>query len=256
MRLRFLIRSLLPVVVLSTAALAEDVEARRPTVDLGVGFRGFTRSFGTTDGTSTVLGYAGASSGVAAEATYFPGAFATKGVWGDLGLFGEGLLSLGLTTAFSDNHFATSAVTLRGGLMGRVPWGRHMLLVHAGVESRAFEVAATSVEGVSRPALPNLALLGPRAGLGYRLAVTAPITLQVKAALGWALERGELGTAGYFPSSSAVTLDAQVAVSFAITAGVEVRVAGDWSRAFIALDASHTAADQSFGGGLMLAVCL
>lgn len=241
--------------VLSTAALAEDVEPRRPTVDLGIGFRGFTRAFVTSYGTDTVPEYAGASSGVAAEAAYFPGAFATKGVWGDLGLFGEGLLSLGLTSTFSGSHFATSAVTLRGGLMARVPWGRHMFLVHAGVESRAFDVAATSVEGGSRPALPNIAFLGPRAGLGYRVAVTAPITLQVKAALGWAPERGKLGTTG-FPFSSAVTLDAQVALSFAIVAGVEVRVAGDWSRAFIALDASHTAADQSFGGGLMLAVCL
>lgn len=246
--------------VLSTAALAEDVEPRRPTVDLGIGFRGFTRAFVTSYGTDTVPEYAGASSGVAAEAAYFPGAFATKGVWGNFGLFGEGLLSLGLTTSFSvgssNYHSATSAVTLRGGLMARVPWGRHMLLVHAGVESRAFDVAATSVEGVRRPALPNVAFLGPRAGLGYRVAVTAPITLQVKAALGWAPERGELGTTGYFPFSSAVTLDAQVALSFAIVAGVELRVAGDWSRTFIALDASHTAADQSFGGGLMLAVCL
>jgi hypothetical protein len=250
------LRLLLPLAVLSTAAVADELEARRPTVDLGVGFRGFTRTFGNTDGTSTTLGYSGASSGVAAEASYFPGAFATKSLWGDLGLFAEGQLSLGLTTTFSSNHFATSATTVRGGLAVRVPSGRHMLLVHAGVESRAFSVAATSVEGVNRPALPNVGFLGPRAGLGYRVALTSPITLQVKAAFGWALQQGELGSAGYFPSSSTFGLDAQVAVSFAITAGVEVRVIGDWSRAFITLDASHTAADQSFGGGVMLAVGL
>ena len=250
-------RFLVAVGLLSTAALGEEpVSAARPTVDLGVGFRAFTRTFGNTDGAATVLGYAGSAGGVAVDASYFPGAFATKSLAGDLGLFGEGQFSLGLTSEHGTDHFATSATTLRGGLALRVPSGRHTVLFHAGVESRAFRVASTSAEGRSRPLLPDVGYLGPRAGLGYRVVLTAPLSLELKAGFTWAVGRGELASVAYFPSSSAFALDAQVAVSFAIVSSIQLRAFGDFSRYFISLDASHGAADQSFGGGLALAVNL
>lgn len=240
----------------NVGAASEVAELARPTVEVGVGFRGFTRTFGTSDTSGASFGYTGASSGVALEAGYFPGAFATQGPWGNLGLFAEGQFSLGLTSTFGAAHFATSATALRGGLTARIPSGRHALLLQAGVESRAFRIAAASVEGVSRPTLPDVGYLGPRVGLGYRLAVTAPISLEARVGFTWALEHGELGEARYFPGASAFAFDGRLAVAFTVLPSVELRLAGDWSRYFITLGASGTAADQSFGGGALLAISL
>lgn len=240
----------------NVGAAGQTPELARPTVEVAVGFRGFTRTFGTTDSSSEGFGYTGASSGVALEASYFPGAFATQGPWGNLGLFAEGQFSLGLTSTFGAAHFATSATVLRGGVTARIPSGRHGLLVQAGVESRAFRIAATSVEGVSRPTLPDVGYLGPRVGLGYRLAVTAPVSLEARVGFTWALEHGELVAARYFPGASAFALDGRLAVAFTVLPSVELRLVGDWSRYFITLGTSGAAADQSFGGGALLAITL
>ncbi len=254
----------LTVCLCSLAAVAEEqvsqaavIEIARPSVDFGVGFHGFTRSFGPTDGTRTVGSWNGGGTGVAVEGSWYPAASASKGFLGNLGVAGEGQTSIGLTTLdLARVQFAARASLVRAGLAVRVPSGRHELLVTAGVSYQSFEVATVSADGATkRPHLYDVGYLGPRLGLGYAVALSNAFSLRARVGFTYTLARGELEVAA-FPSSSAFGFDAQLGVTFTVLPSLQLRAGADLAEVAVNLDGSHTAGDLSIGGTLALAVAL
>ena len=227
----------------------------RTSLDFAVGYRGFARSFGPTDGTRTVGTWSGAGQGVAVEGSWYPASSVTTGVLGNLGLFGEGQTSLGLPTEYGGGVFATRASLVRGGLAWRAFAGRHQLLVTAGVSYQYFGVAGESNKGVARPAVFDVGYLGPRLGLGYALAVTPAFSLRLRAGFTYTLSRGELERVA-FPSAVAFGLDAQLGANLTLMPGLQLRASVDASQVMLTLDATHRAGDGSVGGSLALAVAL
>ena len=232
-----------------TAEVGPKVE--RSTFDFGVGLRGFTRSFGTTDGSGAVPHWSGGSPGVAVSGAWFPGAFATKSLWGDLGLTVDGNFAIGLATQYGTQTYATSATLLRGAVALRVPSGRHQFLVGVGIESSQFSIAAQSTASQSRPSLPDVAWFGPRGSLGWAVALGETVSFTLKAGVMVVTSSGPL--AATFPQLSAVGLDGSAGLSLTMLPSLAVRLHGDFSRLFVSLDATHPAAETSFGGGVSVA---
>jgi hypothetical protein len=236
------------------AAVEAPLATPRPTLDLGAGYRGFTRSFGLDNGSTSLPRFDGVAGGVGVEAQCFPFASVAQGLGGNLGLYGEGQFSLGLAAVFNGKLYEASATTLRGSVALRVPFDASELLLHAGVGYQAFTLATKSVDGSGTLGPSDLGLLGPRVGLGYRLQLARAWSVQARAAMLITLSRGKLGE--LYPASSGFGLDAALSVSVTVVPGVQLRLAGDWSRAFLNLAPFLTATEQQFGGAFLVAVAL
>jgi hypothetical protein len=235
--------------------VAAALLAERPTLDFGVGYRGFARTFGLDSGSTSLPRYAGTGASVAVEAGLFPFASVTTSAWGNLGLVGEGHFSFGLLASRLGHDYAAEAITLRGGLALRVPFGASEVLLHAGVGYQSFQLATTSTDNAG--ALLTQAdpgFLGPRSGIAYRLRVTERLALQARAAFLITLSRGQLDQR--FPRATAFGLDAGLQVALMLVPGVQLRLSGDWSRVFLSLDGGLPATEQQFGGTLSVAVAL
>ncbi len=235
-------------------ALPTEPRVERPTLDFGVGLRGFNRAFGTTNGSGAIPQWNGAAPGVMVSGGWFPGAFATSSLAGDLGLVAEGHFAVGMTTQFGSQLYATTATVLRGGLAMRFPTGRHQFFLGAGVESSTFTVSPTSVKGQARPDLPDVAWFGPRGTLGWAVALGETVSFSLKASGAYMLTGGPLQVT--YPGEQAFGIDGSGVLSWSVVPNLSVRLHGDFSRVFIALDVRHPAAETTFGGGLGLAVHL
>jgi hypothetical protein len=231
-------------------ALAGEVTS----LDFGVGFRGFGRSFGPTDGTRTVGSWSGSGMGVVVEGQWFPAATMTKSFLGYLGVVGEGQASLGLATEYGAAKFATRATLVRGALAAKVPFGAHALLITTGVGSQYFGVASTAVDGATRPAVYDVNYFGPRAAIALRLALSSAFALGARVGALFTVARGELDTA--FVRASAFGLDAQLGVTFAVLPQLLLRANADFAHQFVALGSGHTAGDTTFGGSFAVALAL
>jgi hypothetical protein len=244
-----------PEAVVATPAAPEPV-AERTSLDFGVGFRGFTRSFGPSDGTRTVGSWSGGGSGVMVQGTWYPGASASPGFAGNLGVFGEGTAAIGLTTTYAGAQFATQASLVRGGVAVRVPTGRHELLITGGVNYQYFGVSSEAAAGtIKRPNLYDVGYLGPRLGLGYAVALGNAFSLRARVGFTYTLSRGQLGEVA-FPGSAAFGFDAQLGANLTVMPNVQLRAQADLAQMSVSLDALHTASDLTIGGSLALAVAL
>lgn len=228
----------------SSTPPAAEVVVERPTFDFAVGEHSFSRTFGPTDGARFLASYAGSAGGVGVEAHWFPAAPVSPGFLGNLGLFGEGAFSVGLISRYTTQEFASNAALLRGGVMLRVPLGRAALNVSAGVAYQGFEIGQLSTTQLKRPPIPDVAFLGPRAGVGVLVALVKTVSLEGALGFTYALSSGELATA--ILSSTALGLDAKVGLRWAVLPNLQLRVSGDWARTFVQ-NASHAAADQYLG---------
>lgn len=240
-------------VLAAEPAVEAAVTSPRPTMDVAVGFRGFTRSFGLDSGATSLPRYEGTGAGVAVEAAAFPFATVSPGFWGNLGLVGEGHLSLGLSASRQGHLFPASATTLRGAVTLRIPFGASELSLLAGVGYQGFQLATTSTDGLGTLAQADPGFLGPRGGVGYRLQLGSRVGLKARVGVLYTVSRGQLDALA--SKASAFGLDAGLQLSVALTRGVELRATGDWSRVFLTLGAAP-ATEQQFGGGLAVAFTL
>lgn len=223
---------------------AAEVLVERPTFDFAVGEHSFSRTFGPTDGTRFLASYVGSAGGVGVEAHWFPAAPVSPGFLGNLGFFGEGAFSVGLVSRYTTQEFASNAAQLRGGVLLRVPLGRAALNLSAGLAYQGFEIGQLSTTQLKRPPIPDVAFLGPRAGVGVLVALVKTLSLEGALGFSYALSSGELATA--MASSTALGLDAKVGLRWAVLPNLQLRVSGDWARTFVQ-NASHSAADQYLG---------
>jgi hypothetical protein len=236
-------------------SVSQPLRSARPTLDFSVGYRGFSRTFGLDSPATTVPRFGGTGGGVAVEAAVYPFASVSSSVLGNLGLLGEGQLSVGLSALYNGKDFAAEATTLRGSLALRVPFDASEVLLQAGVGYQGFRLATASTDGRGTlAAQADPGFLGPRAGLGYQLRVTERLSLRARAALLFTLSRGQLGS--LYTQSSAFGLDAGVQLAFTLVSAVQLRASADWSRVFLTLAPGLTATEQQFGGTVSVALAL
>jgi hypothetical protein len=207
------------------------------TASAGVGFlnRSFTWN-GDNALTPASQPFAGA---VAVDTAWFPGAHVTQGPGSWFGIFGQGDFGLGLSSrlAYSQAVFAQTATRLRFGALARFPASeRFAVLVHLGYARQGFSTSSSAVSGTAvRPNAPDVLIEGPRAGVGARIGLGGSVQLDLLTGFQWATGLGELGSATWFPSSTAFGVDVGLGLSFGLVEHVRLRLSGDWQRTFVTL---------------------
>ncbi len=235
-------------------AVEKPLVSERPTVDFGVGYRGFLRTFGLDSGGTTLPRFDGSGASVAVEAKVFPFASVTSGVGGNLGLIGEGAFSVGLSGSYQGHEFPAAATTVRGALALRLPFDASEVLLHVGVGYQAFTLATASTDGAGHLVQADPAFLGPRFGVGYQLQAARWLKLQLRAAFLYTVSRGQLDT--LYPAASALGVDAAAQVAFILAPAVQLRLFGDFARTWVTLTTRAGATEQQLGGGVGFALAL
>jgi hypothetical protein len=230
------------------------------TASAGVGF--LNRSF-TWDGrggatlTPSSQPFAGV---VAVDSAWFPGAHVTEGVGSWFGLFGQGEFAVGLASKLANSQaiFAQSATRLRFGGIVRFPVGeRSSVFIHGGYGRHGFSTSTVAVNAsAARPTAPDVLFEGPRGGVGARIGLGATAEMELIAGGQYVMGLGELGSAAWFPDSSAFAVDAGLGFSFRVVEHVRLRLNGQWQGTFVTLGGgtirANNASEQYLSGAVTL----
>lgn len=244
----------------ATTTAAAEPAPRLPALRVSVGPRALHRSLswnltGTSRWPSPDYSMP-AALGMGVGATWFPGAHFTTGAIANVGLYLDGTFGLGLASTVGANTWGTHTQRLRGGLLVRVPLGKHELNFNGGLLTHAFDIDPTSTTGAARPQLPNVDLTGVRAGVGARLcAGPVTVTLDLSGVVG--LAYGELSSAAWYPNTSGGGLDAALGLTIPLVENIELKLDAELTHYFLSLNVPATVAasgsdDQHLGAGAAL----
>jgi hypothetical protein len=247
-----------PTVESSASEVPATDKPKRDSFHASLGYRGFNRSLSFSgDSTNQLAQYSTSfAGGVAVDAQWFPLTTLTDSFASNLGLFGQGDFTLGLTSQLGDSSFSTRSDRIRGGLVVRIPVASLALLPHVGISSHSFRIASTAANTAAlRPNIPDVVYFGPRGGLGATIAAGTRVTIDANLAFTYTLRRGEIESDRFFPGASAFALDGAVGVSVGVIEHLDVRLGVDYARYFIRLPASASftataAGDQYIGASL------
>lgn len=176
---------------------------------------------------------------------YFPLSHFTEGTARNLGLVVRGSRAFGLSSRTPDGtEYATTAQLLEGGLRFRLPL--RWLEVSAGAlyGTHSFEVELPPDSG---PSLPDVDYRFAHVELGLYKALTERWALAARLGYQHVLSSGELSSDRYFPELSGSGLDAELAVEFALTRMLGLRLGGELRRYAFTTNADEGA--PNFVGG-------
>jgi hypothetical protein len=189
---------------------------------------------------------------------YFPLAHFTDGMVRNLGVVVRGSRAFGLTSLDPEGRkYATTAQLLEGGLRFRLPL--RWLEVSPGVlyGIHTFEVEFTPEAGMD--ALPDVDYRFAHVELGLYKALTERWAVAARVGYQHVLSGGELSSARFFPELGGSGLDAELAVEFALTRMLGLRLGGELRRYSFTTNAKEgdpvfagSAMDQYFSGLLGL----
>ncbi len=235
------------------SAVTSNSEApTRESFRASVGYRGFNRSLSFVGDTSNQLAqystpFAG---GVSVDARWFPAASMGDSFAGNIGLFGQGDFSLGLTSQLDTSNFATRSDRIRAGLVVRIPISSFSLLPHAGISSHSFSIAPTAANSsVTRPNIPDVAFFGVRGGIGANIALGSRVAVDLNTGFTYNLRKGEVESARFFPGANAIAFDAAAGLSFQLMEHFDLRLGVDFTRYILTFPASPTALFTATGAG-------
>lgn len=234
-----------------------------PALRMGLGFRGFGRSLTWAgDPEQALARYAlRFAPAVALHATWYPGAHFTSGIASNLGLSFMGDIGIGISSSQDTSRWGTRADRFRISGAFRQPFGSVFSLeAVAGVSLQRFSIDPVAAnDGTPRPNIPSVAYVGPRAGIGVRLAKLGPIEVDAMGGVVILTSTGELGTEAYFRRAGGVGVDASAGVALQLIDNLQLRAAFDWTRYFLSLRPEEgarfvapSAADQFLGGSVAL----
>lgn len=176
---------------------------------------------------------------------YFPLAHFTDGMARNLGLVARGSRAFGLSTRTPDGtEYGTTAQLVEGGLRFRLPlgWLEVSPAVLYGIHS--FEVELPSGSGLG---LPDVDYRFAHVELGLYKALTERWAIAARVGYQHVLSSGELSSDTFFPELSGSGLDAELALEFALTRMVGLRLGGEMRRYSFDTNADEAAPD--FAGG-------
>jgi hypothetical protein len=222
---------------LAEQADQEESSGERPSpLDLGIGARLGTRSFGYNDSLPGLRGYSlGFSPSVALRARWYPAAHFSAGALAHIGLDLRGEFLVGVSSKNSAGQkFSTSSHAFGIGLRARVPLDKLELGGVAGFGQHAFGFAAAS--GKVDPDVPDVTYNFVRLGLDARWQFAGPFTLQLAAAYLVGLSLGEIAERAWFPHTTGNGFEAEVGVSYPVSRMIALELSFALQRYFLSLN--------------------
>ncbi len=231
---------------------------------LGVGFRGFSRTFQWSGNPSNNLADYNLVLGpsIAVDAQWFPLAHFMTGLPSYFGAYVDSHFALGVAShlAQDESKFGTKIERHRLGLLFRMPLVSILSVqAHAGYSTQTYAIAQKSADGTTRPNIPSVEFNGPRAGIGLHLTIIGPLSFEALGGFQLVTGQGELASEQYFPKATAMSVDASAALSLRLANQIHLRLGFDWTRYFVTLSAAEgatffatSAADQTLAASLAL----
>jgi hypothetical protein len=203
---------------------SEADEAHPSPLDVGLGVVGFTRNFEYNDDLSGLSSYKLAlGPSVALQAHWYPAAHFEDGVLANIGLDLRARMMFAVDTGLDDESFPTSSHAFGIGLRARLPVGEHELGAMVGYSNQTFAIESAKTDaGVVDPGIPSASYGMLRVELQARLAF-GDAHIGAAAAFLPVLATGELEH--WFPHSSAIGLEGQLSVGYALSRSVELEAA-------------------------------
>ncbi|NTX00491.1 hypothetical protein [Myxococcus sp. CA040A] len=218
-----------------------------PTLEVLLSGQGLFRRFNFSGNNADELPDYSLNSAAAASlaVSYFPLSHFTDGVVHNLGIVARGSRAFGLSTRLPDgSSHATTAQLLEGGLRFRLPlrWLEVSVGALYGTHSFAVELPPESTF-----TLPDVDYRFAHVELGLRKALTERWAIAARVGYQHVLSGGELSSDDYLPELSGSGLDGELAVEFALTRMLGLRLGGEMrSYSFTANAAEGT---PVFAGG-------
>jgi hypothetical protein len=213
------------------APVAEDSKDRAQSLFAVIGLGSPYRNLAYSDPISQELGDYSLSGApmIDARIAMFPASYFTKGWATYLGLDVRAQLALGIRTVDTEgNEYKSRYDSYHGGLMARVPVGKHAVRGFAGYAMQRFSVSSES-DTVSSPT-PNVDYRMLRGGAGGEFVLTDTITMGIEAAWLQMLSVGQIGE--WFPRATAGGVEAGVDATYAVTPRFFARAFGNYQRVF------------------------
>ncbi|NPC79808.1 hypothetical protein HPC49_16445, partial [Pyxidicoccus fallax] len=186
---------------------------------------------------------------------YFPLSHFTDGMVRNLGLVVRGSRTFGLSTQTPDGtEYGTTAQMIEGGLRFRLPlqWLELSMGALYGTHSFAVELPPESTL-----ALPDVDYRFAQVELGLYKALTERWAIAARVGYQHVLSGGEISSDSFFPELSGSGLNGELAVEFALTRMLGLRLGGEMRRYSLSTNAAEGApvfaggaVDQYFSGNL------
>ncbi|AGC43475.1 hypothetical protein MYSTI_02148 [Myxococcus stipitatus DSM 14675] len=227
------------------AAEARDLDG--PILEALLSGQGLFRRFNFSGTNASELPDYSLNSAAAASlsVSYFPLSHFTDGVVHNLGLVARGSRTFGLATRLPDGgKYDSTAQLLEGGLRFRLPlrWLEISLGALYGTHSFAVELPPESTF-----ALPDVDYRFAHAELGLRKALTERWAIAARVGYQHVLSGGELSSDDYLPKLRGSGLDGELAVEFALTRVLGLRLGGEVRSYSFTANAAEGA--EVFAGG-------
>jgi hypothetical protein len=196
---------------------------------------------------------------VGGEIALYPGAFATRGPLGWIGVHAraEGMPGLQSERKEHADELPTKAWAWEVALRLRAPTAFGAAWVEAGAAQRAFTIGKA---GITDPDVPSVRYLGPHFGLGAEIALPAHLVLAPRGGAKIWTSAGDIASAAWFPQTRAFGVDLGLRFAWAAPLGFAPYLDVAWSRQIVALQpkpgdarVAGGAADDSFAARIGLA---
>ncbi|GEN13385.1 hypothetical protein SAMN05443572_12029 [Myxococcus fulvus] len=198
-----------------------------PTLEALLSGQGLFRRFNFSGSNANALPDYSLNSAAAASlsVSYFPLSHFTDGMIHNLGLVARGSRSFGLSTRLpDDSSHPTTAQLIEGGLRFRLPLRWLELSVGALYGTHSFSV---ELPPESTFALPDVDYRFAHVELGLRKALNERWAIAARVGYQHVLSGGELSSDDYLPELSGSGIDGELAVEFALTRILGLRVGGE-----------------------------
>ncbi|AKQ68253.1 hypothetical protein A176_005165 [Myxococcus hansupus] len=170
---------------------------------------------------------------------YFPLSHFTDGMVHNLGIVARGSRAIGLSTRLPNGDtYGTTAQLLEGGLRFRLPLRWMEVSVGALYGTHTF---AVDLPPESTFALPDVDYRFAHVELGLRKALTERWAIAARVGYQHVMSAGELSSDDYLPELSGFGLDGELAVEFALTRMLGLRLGGEMRRYAFTADAAQGA---------------
>lgn len=229
------------------------VAPRPAAIDVSLGARWYGRFFAYhQDVFGELRGYdLAAAPSLNATIEWYPGAHVSSGPASWFGIIAQGAYVVGVSSRDSrDMSYGTTALSFDVGLRFRVPIGLHDLGLHATYGQQHFSIENNGGGGAEQqdPGVPGVQYQSLRFGASVRLGASERVAILLGASGMPLLGAGDIAQ-NYFRRATAAAVEAQLGVSIALLAGLELRIIADARRYFFSMNPAL--GDRWIAGGAL-----
>jgi hypothetical protein len=216
----------------------EGPSALPSAIDLSVGARIGTRSFGYNDSLPGLRGYSLLPSpSIALMGHWYPAAHFGAGALSHLGLEVRADMLVGVSSENENKQkFSTNSHSLGFALRGRIPLDKLELGVLGGWGQHAFSVADS---GAMDPDIPDINYSFLRLGADGRYQVNNTIAVQLRAAFLYGMSLGEISSPAWFPHATGNGIEAEASFQLGVSKLLAFELALGMQRYFMSLNPSE-----------------